>query len=90
MVSNGVDFWGVQYHPEITTADVGRGIRAQRRKYAEFQHLVDDFMLAEEDAEAAARIGSNPRELSAPVRDTELRNWLEHVAERSHPQSEAV
>ncbi len=85
----GVSFWGVQYHPEISAADVGRGIQLQADKYGEFRYLVDDLLQAESDEAAAARIGSSRRELSAPLRDTELRNWLSQVADRQRSQRKA-
>lgn len=74
-----VDFWGVEYHPEYSIAEIGRYLRQRAGDFPNHQHLVDDMLVAENDAEAAARLGSNPREMSPPQRNTELRNWITHL-----------
>lgn len=77
---DGISFWGVEYHPELAVGDIGRYIAASPDRFADFQHLVDDLLVAEQDDAAAARLGADRAELSPPTRTTELNNWLARVA----------
>ena len=70
---DGVDFWGMQYHPEFSPGYVGRYLRGNGRASAD---LADDLEAAETDADAAARLSTTPQEQAPPVRTTELANWL--------------
>ena len=70
---DGVDFWGMQYHPEFSPAYVGRYLRGNGRVTAE---MADDLDLAEIDAGAAARLSTTPEAQSVPGRTVELSNWL--------------
>ncbi len=83
--ADGIDFWGVQYHCEITPEDIGLYLRAHPDRFAEHQHLVADLLVADHDQTAAARLGANAAELRPPIRTTELGNWLAHVAGRLAP-----
>lgn len=76
--AGGVDFWGTQYHPEMSMADVsvstgGRGL------FSGGQDLTADLAVADTDEAAAARLGTSTAELSLETRARELINWLEHV-----------
>ena len=74
----GVRFWGTQYHPEMSARSVAEGLRG----YGLFQDRSADLEAlerAEEDAEAARRLGSSPAELAPPNRARELANWLDLV-----------
>lgn len=77
--TGGVDFWGVQYHPEYTPEFVARGL-ARFRPGSE--PLQADLLALAADPAAAARLGTTARDQADDVRMTELRNWLAHVAAR--------
>ncbi len=83
--ADGIDFWGVQYHPEIAPEEIAQYLRSRPEMFAEHQHLVADLLVADRDDDAAARLGAKSSELRPPVRDTELRNWLAHVAAHRAP-----
>ena len=70
---DGVDFWGMQYHPEFSPAYVGRYLRGNGRISSE---MADDLEAAETDSAAAMRLSTTPQCQSMPVRTTELSNWL--------------
>jgi len=86
VLSGGADFWGVEYHPEFSIGDIGRHMRRQGDRFTALRPLIDDLLVAETDAAAAARLGSSPAELTPPVRDTELRNWIAYL--RSRPSAQ--
>lgn len=76
--AGGVDFWGTQYHPEMSMADVaastgGRGL------FSGGQNLTADLAIADKDDAAAKRLGTSTAELALGVRARELINWLAHV-----------
>ncbi len=79
--ANGVDFWGAQYHPEMTTLDVANATNGQDM-FAATGSVVADFAVAAKDEAAAQRLGTSVQEMSNPVRMLELRNWLAHVKAR--------
>ncbi len=75
---NGVTFWGAQYHPELSPADVagfviGDGLWQSQRAQAE------DLRLAETNAESAARVGTTVAALQPERRAGELVNWIAMV-----------
>ena len=70
---DGIDFWGMQYHPEFSPSFVGRYLGGDGRVAP---HLADDLMAADSDAEAAARLSTSPAEQGDAVRMLELRNWM--------------
>lgn len=77
----GVDFWGTQYHPELTTRDIARGIR--RNGIFEGQaSAADDLDRAEAVEQSAKRLGSSVEDLKFSNRARELINWLDHVSAR--------
>ena len=73
---DGVDFWGVQYHPECTALDVAGWYRGRD---GDFAAMVANLERAEADPDAAARLGATPDQLSLLGRTRELANWLAHV-----------
>ena len=74
--AGGIDFWGTQYHPEMTLSDVAdcadESVEIPSGSQA-------DMRQAETDERAADRLGTTISEQSRPVRLLELRNWLDHV-----------
>ena len=70
---DGVDFWGMQYHPEFSPAYVGRYLRGSGRVAA---RVADDLEAAETDDGAAARLSTTTRDQNAARRTVELANWL--------------
>ena len=77
----GISFWGTQYHPELTTADVAAYIRAPGI-FTEKIALVDDLTVAHHDESAATRLGGNLEGLRVESRARELVNWLKHIEAR--------
>ncbi len=73
----GVDFWGAQYHPEMTALDVGTIIGSGA--FANEAALGADLRIADTEPEVTVRIGGKADSLSPKVRTRELRNWLAHV-----------
>ncbi|WP_299348475.1 type 1 glutamine amidotransferase [uncultured Shimia sp.] len=76
--ANGVEFWGTQYHPEMSMADVaastgGRGV------FSGGQDLTADLAIADTDEDAAQRLGTSTSDLALDTRARELINWLNHV-----------
>jgi GMP synthase (glutamine-hydrolysing) len=85
----GGTFWGVQYHPEYSAAEIG----AMTRRYgdvlirdglvkdqAELAQLSADLVALHDnpdDARLAWRFGVGSSVTNADVRLAELRNWLE-------------
>ena len=81
---SGVDFWGTQYHPEMTVEDIAFGVRS-RGIFKDKSSEIDDLERASLDDEAAHRVGTTVEEQAMPVRATELSNWLRHVRSGSRP-----
>ncbi|MBO9407678.1 type 1 glutamine amidotransferase [Shimia sp. R9_1] len=79
---NGVDFWGVQYHPEMTALDVGRIANALHLK-EDHAAMVPDLLSADADADAARRLGARPEDLAPQMRMRELSNWLTYIGARA-------
>ncbi|MEM7206410.1 MAG: type 1 glutamine amidotransferase [Pseudomonadota bacterium] len=77
--SSGIDFWGVEYHPEISAKNIGKYIRASGDKFPNCDDLVHFLLNAETNSEAASQVGTSIEDMSAKIRTTELRNWLNHV-----------
>ncbi len=76
--SGGVNFWGMQYHPEFTTAWVADLMRAPGTIWqnSETADLLD---IADSDEHAAKQLGVRGKDLSPEIRMTEIRNWLLHM-----------
>ncbi|HUQ09301.1 MAG TPA: type 1 glutamine amidotransferase [Steroidobacteraceae bacterium] len=88
-LTNGATFWGVQYHPEYSVAEIG----AMARRYAEvlirdglvkdqaeLDQLAADLVALDnspDDARLAWRFGVGPCVTDVNLRLAELRNWLE-------------
>lgn len=77
--ANGVDYWGMQYHPEMPIHSVADCVLDATSIFSESSKLTSDFRSAETDMDAVARLGGKPEEISEKVRTTELANWLSHV-----------
>lgn len=69
----GVQFWGVQYHPELPPAFVGAYAEAGGKITAD--HAAD-MARAESDPAAAARLGTRVQDQQFTGRTLEIRNWL--------------
>jgi GMP synthase (glutamine-hydrolysing) len=89
-VGDGV-FWGVQYHPELSLAEIAEALRREKDALIE-----EGFAAAPEALEAhvalidalhrnparrdlAWRLGLNEQVTDAGLRQTELRNFIEHA-----------
>ena len=70
---DGVRFWGVQYHPEYTLDFIGKRVLDWGRLHAD---IAEDLQVADQDEDAAARLGVRFSDMQTPMRMTELRNWL--------------
>lgn len=75
---NGIDFWGTQYHPELSSRDIAHAIRSDGLFKGRSQ-AADDLDLAEVDEQAAMRVGTTTGDQHPPSRAQELFNWLAHV-----------
>lgn len=78
---NGIDFWGTQYHPELSARDIATFIRAPGI-FGEKIDLASDLEVAEVDPLAAQRLGLSELDLSVEHRARELLNWLSHIEQR--------
>lgn len=74
----GVNFWGMQYHPEFTAAWVADLMRAPGTLWqnSSTAKLLD---IADTDKSAAQQLGAREEDLTPNVRATEIRNWLAHI-----------
>lgn len=79
---NGVDFWGAQYHPEMTMADIARATGGAGM-FTATETTVADYAIADTDEAAARRLGTSVQEMGNSVRMRELANWLAHVSTRA-------
>lgn len=75
---NGIDFWGTQYHPELSSRDIAQAIRSDGLFKGQSQ-AADDLDLAETDELAARRVGTTTRDQQPQSRARELFNWLAYV-----------
>ena len=73
----GVDFWGMQYHPEVEAAFFGRYLGGLGKID---DATATDLQLADHDAEAARRLNTTTQAQQPDIRLTELRNWLSRFA----------
>ena len=74
---DGVDFWGTQYHPELSASEVGTYLN--RGIFEGHRHMQRDLLSADFDPQAAARLGAPEGALTLDTRARELLNWLDHV-----------
>lgn len=70
---DGVDFWGMQYHPELTCENVADGMERWGRSDPD---TLANLRAAPADETAAAAVGTTPEEQAFEIRTLELRNWL--------------
>jgi len=77
--ANGVDFWGMQYHPELPIVAIADYVQREDSLFAKGTGLVADLRAAGTDMDAAMRLGCTPDDLREPVRTTELANWLAYI-----------
>ncbi|MFC3613728.1 type 1 glutamine amidotransferase [Lutimaribacter marinistellae] len=80
---DGVDFWGVQYHPESSPAQIAGWIDARQTRTAEMERIADAMRDASADPENARRLGVDPADLTLHSRARELMNWLAHIKNRT-------
>lgn len=78
---DGIDFWGMQYHPEFDAGFIGRYLGGAGRVAGD---VAADLEVADQDAAAATRLGTTPDAQKLAVRATELRNWLNRIAPAAH------
>ena len=78
---DGVDFWGTQYHPELSVTDIAEAI-ARSGLFQGQSDAASDLQLAESDEEAARRVGTTVDAQRHEHRARELLNWLDHVRTR--------
>lgn len=81
---NGVDFWGTQYHPELTITRIADYMRNGDGIFLDKARMIPDLDAAETNTAAAARIGTTPAALAFETRTLELANWLNHVKDRTN------
>lgn len=81
--AHGVDFWGMQYHPEMPVSAIASAVQDSTSIFGAAQSLVRDLHLAETDQDAAARLGGNRHDLGERARTTEIANWLQHIQKPS-------
>lgn len=74
----GIRFWGTQYHPELSSRDIGIYVR-DRGIFSDHIGLAEDLEAADSNEAAAARLGSHPDDIVLPARSRELVNWLQFV-----------
>jgi GMP synthase (glutamine-hydrolysing) len=77
--ANGVDFWGMQYHPEMPIKIVADSVQDSSGIFGQAAGLSADLRIAETDAAAAARLGGASHDLSEAIRTTELANWIAYL-----------
>ncbi|MEE9336066.1 MAG: type 1 glutamine amidotransferase [Granulosicoccaceae bacterium] len=75
----GIDFWGMQYHPEFTAAWVANLLRTPETIWQN-SDKADALDIADTDQTAAKELGVLGNDLRPNVRMTELRNWLGHIS----------
>ncbi|MGR3711883.1 MAG: type 1 glutamine amidotransferase [Shimia sp.] len=79
--AGGVDFWGAQYHPEMTALDVA-GATGGQSMFGDGEDLTPYLKVADTDPGATVRLGGQADSLVPGVRTRELANWLAHVRAR--------
>ncbi|NKB77268.1 MAG: hypothetical protein GKR96_09540 [Gammaproteobacteria bacterium] len=85
---DGIDFWGMQYHPEFTAAWVADLLRAPGTIWQNTEKA-DALDIADSDKAAANQLGARGNDLAPEVRMTELRNWLKHIDSKNKQKVES-
>ncbi len=80
---SGVDFWGLQYHPEISPSIVANAIREHGSMFADTGISAEDLLKVETDPETAARLGCSVDDFDISTRTRELTNWIHYVASQA-------
>ncbi len=80
--NGGVNFWGMQYHPEMRAKHLSDIVRTGAGIFTEYQGMAEDLLLAETDEATALKIGSSVQALSAESRKLEIHNWLRFLKNR--------
>jgi len=70
---DGINFWGMQYHPEFDPTTLGPRLGAIGKLDAQ---TASDMAVVDQDPAAATRLGVRPTDMDPRVRMTELHNWL--------------
>ncbi|MEM9716025.1 MAG: type 1 glutamine amidotransferase [Pseudomonadota bacterium] len=83
-LGNGVDFWGVQYHPEFTSTNIAELLQTRIDMFStKEEQLVADLLALETDQAVAERFGTTTEAQRAATRTLELQNWLDHLSTRN-------
>jgi len=80
--NGGVNFWGMQYHPEMRAKHLSDIARTGAGIFTEYQGMAEDLLLAETDQGTALKLGSSVQALCAETRKLEIHNWLRLVQAR--------
>ncbi|KQT54566.1 glutamine amidotransferase [Aureimonas sp. Leaf454] len=92
--ANGI-FWGVQYHPELTLAEIAaslrrqsgdlveEGLAANETDVSDYAGRIDALDRAPDRRDLSWQLGLDEEVLDPRRRMREIRNFLDHVAERS-------
>ena len=75
----GVQFWGSQYHPELSLADIADYLRQRDGVFARHSALLAQIEAVAHSPSTAATLGGCPADLELHQRARELRNWLVHI-----------
>ena len=77
----GVRFWGTQYHPEYSLADIIDSVSDANSLFFSEHEIVAELQAVQQDlcGEAAKRPGVSANDLKPYVCRTELRNWLQSL-----------
>lgn len=81
----GVDFCGIQYHPEVAPSAIANAFREGGSMFAQSAPSLDDLAVVETDAAAAARLGCRLEDFAIETRTLELTNWLRYVQDLRGP-----
>ncbi len=83
--TDGVDFWGTQYHPECTPLSIAEALKTSNKDFVGKIAMIYDLEISEDDPAAAERLGATCEALRPAIRTIELGNWLKHVKDRKIP-----
>lgn len=75
----GVQFWGSQYHPELSLADIADYLRQRDGVFAQHGTALAQLEAVAQNPDAAPSLGGAPADLAMPQRARELTNWLVHI-----------
>ena len=77
---NGVDFWGVQYHPEMSVTNVAELLLdLTDPSEAEEDALIKELLAVETNEAIAERFGTTTEAQRTRTRTLELQNWLSYL-----------